>query len=182
MDAFINSFGVIIYATLLFTPPLLFAALGSCFSEVSGVVNIGIEGMMVAGAFVGCIVAYFFGNPWLGFLCGGVAGALFAYLHAFASVKLGADQTISGTAINMLAPGVAIMMARALFDSTDTVPLPVTSKIPLLFTETFDTTTVWGSFLKNLLSNYATTFLAFSATVTTTVATTTAATTMMKCF
>ena len=163
--SFISSVGVIIYATLLFTPPLLFAALGSCFSEVSGVVNIGIEGMMVAGAFAGCVVAYFFGNPWLGFLCGGLAGALFAYLHAFASVKLGADQTISGTAINMLAPGVAIMMARALFDSTDTVPLAVSAKIPLLFTESFDTTTVWGSFLKNLLSNYATTYLVFIAVV-----------------
>ena len=165
MDNFINGFGVIIYATLLFTPPLLFAALGSCFSEVSGVVNIGIEGMMGAGAFVGCVVAYFFGNPWLGFLCGGAAGALFAYLHAFASVKLGADQTISGTAINMLAPGVAIMMARALFDSTDTVPLSVDTKIPMLNVTAFDTTTVWGGFFKNVFSNYVTTYLVFIAVV-----------------
>ena len=68
MDFILNNLGVIIYATLLFTPPLLFAALGSCFSEVSGVVNIGIEGMMVAGAFSSCTVAYFTGNPWIGFL------------------------------------------------------------------------------------------------------------------
>ncbi len=165
MDAFINNFGVIIYATLLFTPPLLFAALGSCFSEVSGVVNIGIEGMMVAGAFASCVVAYFFGNPWLGFLCGGAAGAFFALLHAFATVNLGADQTISGTAINMLAPGVAIMICRAMFDSTDTIPLSLNAKIPLLFTNSFDTSTVWGSFLKNVFSNYATTYIVFIAVV-----------------
>ena len=163
MNDFINELGVIIYATLLFTPPLLFAALGSCFSEVSGVVNIGIEGMMTAGAFAGCVVAHFTGNPWVGFLCGGLAGCLFGVLHAIATVRLGADQTIAGTAINLLAPGVVIMMAYALFNSTDTVPLPTTAKIPLLFNGAFDTTTMWGKFLKNVFTNYATTYLVFIA-------------------
>ena len=163
MNDFINELGVIIYATLLFTPPLLFAALGSCFSEVSGVVNIGIEGMMTAGAFAGCVVAHYTGNPWIGFLCGGLAGALFGALHATATVRLGADQTIAGTAINLLAPGVVIMMAYALFNSTDTVPLPTTAKIPLLFNGAFDTTTMWGKFLKNVFTNYATTYLVFIA-------------------
>ena len=144
MNDFINELGVIIYATLLFTPPLLFAALGSCFSEVSGVVNIGIEGMMTAGAFSGCVVAHYTGNPWIGFLCGGLAGALFGALHATATVRLGADQTIAGTAINLLAPGIAIMMAYSLFNSTDTVPLTASAKIPLRFSGWFDTTTVLG--------------------------------------
>lgn len=161
MDAFINEFGVIIYATLLYTTPLLFAALGSCFSEVSGVINIGIEGMMTAGAFAGCVVAYYTGMPWVGFLCGGLAGAVFGALHATATVRLGADQTISGTAINMLAPGIAIMMARAMFDSTDTVPLQPSMKIPVLFSGKFDTTTVWGTFCKNVFSNYAIIYLVF---------------------
>ena len=165
MDAFLSDLGVIIYATLLFTPPLLFAALGSCFSEVSGVVNIGIEGMMVAGAFAGCVVAHFTGMPWVGFMAGGLAGALFGALHAGATVRLGADQTISGTAINMLAPGVAIMMARAIFNSTDTIPLPVSSKIPLLFVNSFDTTTSTGMFLKNIFSSYATTYIVLIAVV-----------------
>jgi len=163
MDSFINELGVIIYATLLFTPPLLFAALGSCFSEVSGVVNIGIEGMMTAGAFAGCVVAHFTGNPWIGFLCGGLAGAFFGMLHAIATVRLGADQTISGTAINMLAPGVAIMLAKAMFNSTDTIPLAPSSKIPLLFSGKFDTSTVFGTFLKNVFTNYATTYMVFIA-------------------
>ncbi len=166
MDAVINELGVIIYATLLYTTPLLFAALGSCFSEVSGVVNIGIEGMMTAGAFAGTVVAYFVGNPWIGFLCGGLAGMFFGMLHAVATVRLGADQTISGTAINMLAPGIAIMMAKALFNgSSDTVPLDPSKKIPVLFAGKFDTSTVWGTFLKNVVSNYAIIYLVFLAVI-----------------
>jgi len=162
MTNFINSLGIILYATLIYTPPLLYAALGSCFSEVSGVVNIGIEGMMTVGAFTGATVAYFTGNAWLGFVCAGLAGALFGMLHAVATVKLGADQTIAGTAINMLGPGVAIMIAMVLFNSTDTAPL-LNSKLPRLFTTVFDKTTVLGRFLDNVFAQYASTYLVFIA-------------------
>ncbi len=164
MTSIINSIGIILYATLVYTPPLLYAALGSCFSEVSGVVNIGIEGMMTVGAFTGATVAYFTANPWLGFLCAGLAGALFGFLHAIATVKLGADQTIAGTAINMLGPGVAIMIAMVLFNSTDTAPL-LNAKIPRLFTTLFDKTTVMGRFLDNVFAQYASTYLVFIAVV-----------------
>ena len=166
MDAFISELGVIIYATLLYTTPLLFAALGSCFSEVSGVINIGIEGMMTAGAFAGTVVAYFTGNPWVGFLCGGLAGMVFGALHAVATVRLGADQTISGTAINMLAPGIAIMMCKSLFSgSSDTIPLDPSMKIPVLFAGKFDTNTVMGTFLNNVVSNYAVIYIVFIAVI-----------------
>ena len=164
MTAFINSLGIILYATLVYTPPLLYAALGSCFSEVSGVVNIGIEGMMTVGAFTGATVAFFSGNPWIGFICAGLAGALFGMLHAIATVKLGADQTIAGTAINMLGPGVAIMTAMVLFNSTDTQPL-LNAKIPRLFTTVFDKTTVLGRFLDNVFAQYASTYLVFIAVI-----------------
>ena len=164
MTNIINSLGIILYATLVYTPPLLYAALGSCFSEVSGVVNIGIEGMMTVGAFTGATVAFFTGNPWLGFLCAGLAGALFGMLHAVATVKLGADQTIAGTAINMLGPGVAIMIAMVLFNSTDTEPL-LNAKIPRLFTTVFDKSTVLGRFLDNVFAQYASTYLVFIAVV-----------------
>ena len=157
MTDFINNLGVILYATLIYTTPLLYAALGSCFSEVSGVVNIGIEGMMTAGAFTGTVVAYYTGNPWIGFLCGGLAGAFFGMLHAIATVNLGADQTIAGTAINMLGPGIVIMIAKVLFNSTDTIPLEASMKIPRLFRGVFDTSTVLGRFLDNGFANYAST-------------------------
>ena len=163
MDNLLNSLGIILYTTLLYTPPLLFAALGSCFSENSGVVNIGIEGMMTIGAFVGATVAHFTSLPWISFFCGGLAGAAFGALHAWATVKLNADQTISGTAINFLAPGVAILLARALFDSSDTVPLSTEQKIPLLLNGVFPTNSAWGNFLKNTFSNYATTYMVFIA-------------------
>ncbi len=165
MTDFINNLGIMLYATLIYSTPLLFAALGSCFSEVSGVVNIGIEGMMTAGAFTGTVVAYFTGMPWLGFLCGGLAGMLFGMLHAFATVKLGADQTIAGTAINMLGPGIVIMIAKVLFNSTDTVPLAADQKIPKLFSGLFDTSTVFGRFLDNVFANYATTYIVFAAVI-----------------
>ncbi|MBR1821705.1 MAG: ABC transporter permease [Clostridia bacterium] len=165
MTSLINSLGIILYATLLYTPPLLYAALGSCFSEVSGVVNIGIEGMMTAGAFTGTVVAYFTGSPLIGFICGGLAGALFGALHALATVRLGADQTIAGTAINMLGPGIVIMIARVMFNSTDTEPLTAAQKIPKLFSGVFDTSTVWGRFLDNVFATYASTYLVFAAVI-----------------
>lgn len=161
MDGLINNLGIVIYATLMFTPPLLFAAMGSCFSEVSGVVNIGIEGMMTIGAFTGATVGHFSGNPWFSFICGGLAGMAFGALHALATVNLGADQTISGTAINFLAPGVAIMMAKAIFNSSDTVPLTPTQKMPILFKDTFTSGTPWGNFFKNVFATYASTYLVF---------------------
>ena len=165
MNNFVNSLGIILFATLAYSTPLLYAALGSCFSEVSGVVNIGIEGMMTAGAFAGTVIAYFTGNPWLGFLCGGLAGALFGALHAIATVNLGADQTIAGTAINMLGPGIAIMLAKVMFNSTDTIPLTQAQKIPKLFSGAFDTSTVFGRFMDNVFANYASTYLVFIAAV-----------------
>ena len=125
MDELIRNLGLLINATLIATPPLLYAALGSCISERSGVVNIGIEGMMTVGAFVGATLGYFTENPMLAFLMAGVAGAIVALVHAIACISFNADQTISGTAINFLAPGFALFVSRILFDgSTDTKPVP----------------------------------------------------------
>ena len=90
--------------TLMYSTPMVFAAQGSVISEVSGVVNIGIEGMMTIGAFTGAAIGYFSGNPWLGFICAGIAGALFGLIHAFASVTCKADQTVCGIAMNLAWP------------------------------------------------------------------------------
>ena len=147
MEAFIQDLGILINATLIATPPLLLAALGSCFSERSGVINIGIEGMMTIGAFTGAVVAHFTGNGWIGFLCGGLAGAVLALLHAFICIQLQADQTIAGTAINFLGPGLALFICKAMFDnSSETPSLAPSEKLPKLFDGVFES----GSFGYNV--------------------------------
>ncbi|MEG1958011.1 MAG: ABC transporter permease [Lachnospiraceae bacterium] len=158
MDAIISNLGLIINATLIATPPLLFAALGSCFSERSGVINIGIEGMMTIGAFTGAVVAFYTHSGWLAFLCGGLAGAVFGLLHAVACVSLGADQTISGTAINFLAPGIAVFLAKMLFNSSDTPAIDSTWKLPKLFDGVFEA----GTFAKNVFNVYSVAYLVFA--------------------
>jgi simple sugar transport system permease protein len=148
----------LINAILIATPPLLLAALGSCFSERSGVVNIGIEGMMTIGAYVGAVVAYYTGNGWIGFFCGGLAGAVFGVIHAVACISFHADQTIAGTAINFIGPGLAVFLCKAMFDnSSDTPALPLDSKLPKLFDGVFKT----GSFWSNVLNVYAVAYLVF---------------------
>ena len=93
-------------AMLRFATPLAFAALGGMFSERSGVVNIGLEGMMLMGAFFAIMAADKLDSWWLGLLVGVLSGGVAALVHALWSIHLQADQIISGTAINLLAVGV----------------------------------------------------------------------------
>ena len=133
--------------TMFFAIPLLIVALGGMFSERSGVINIALEGIMVMGAFT----SIFFINMFQGSMSGqglliiailiaAVTGAIFSLLHAFAAINLKADQTISGTALNMFAPAFAIFIARIIngvqqVQFTDTFHIdkvPVLGDIPVI--------------------------------------------------
>lgn len=158
MNELIKNLGLLINATLIATPPLLFAGLGSCFSEASGVINVGIEGMMTIGAFVGAVMGLVTGNGWIAFLCGGLAGAVLGLIHAYACISCQADQTIAGTAINFIGPGLAVFLCKTLYDnSSDTPALDMSSKLPKLFDGVFES----GSFLGNVLNVYAPAYLVF---------------------
>jgi simple sugar transport system permease protein len=115
-------------ATLRFATPLAFAAMGGIFSERSGVVNIGLEGMMLAGAFFGIVVAAETGQWELGILGAMAAGGTLALIHAFFSIHLRADQIISGFAINFLALGLTGYLFRSLYGTRGTPEL--TEEIP----------------------------------------------------
>lgn len=143
---------------IAFTIPLLITALGGLFSERSGVVNIGLEGLMVVGFFAGALViakleVFIPGSAvWIGLLAAVIAGVLFSLLHAFACINLNANQVISGTAINMIAGALTVYLARNMTGSGNIHiihgmvrrNIPVFEDIPvvgkLLFTQTYATT------------------------------------------
>ena len=125
----INSVLTAISIMLMYSAPLTLAAIGGVISERSGITNIGIEGMMSIGALTGATVGYFTQNPWIGLICAGLAGGMLALLHAVASISCRADQTVSGLAINLIGPGLAMFLARYFFGGA-TMTLPVPVKLP----------------------------------------------------
>lgn len=143
---------------ITFTIPLLITSLGGLMSERSGVVNIGLEGLMIIGSFASALtISSLYGSMgttaiWIGLLVAMLAGAAFSLLHAFASINLNANQVISGTAINMMAGALTVYFARYITGSGNIgivsglrrYDIPVLSKIPIIgklfFTQTYTTT------------------------------------------
>jgi ABC-type uncharacterized transport system permease subunit len=109
-------------STLRLSTPLILAALGGLYAERSGVINMALEGIMLAGAFTAATVTALTGSPWLGLLSGLAAGLLVAALHAFCCITCRADQVVTGTAINILMLGVPPLISGALFESTGSTP------------------------------------------------------------
>jgi simple sugar transport system permease protein len=112
----------LLLSTLRLTTPLLLASLGGLYSERSGIINIALEGLMLAGAFTAAAVTYGVGSPWLGLLAAIAAGVLIALIHAVACIRYKADQVVSGAAINILMLGVPALLSGALFESTGATP------------------------------------------------------------
>lgn len=102
--------------------PLILPALGGLLSERAGIVNVGLEGMMLAGAFAAVAGSLASGNPYLGLLAGGVAGGSLALLHALACLRLRADHIVSGTAINLLALGGTGFLLHRVFGTHGNSP------------------------------------------------------------
>ncbi len=132
---------------LMFSAPIIIAALGGLFSERSGIVNVALEGIMMVGGFFAATVTVFMEGinpamaPWIGMAVGLIAGIIFSILHAIASVNLKADQVVSGTALNILAGGLTVYLAQIIFNQQrtrafsrglSTVNVPGLEKIPLL--------------------------------------------------
>ncbi|MBC6464681.1 ABC transporter permease [Actinomadura alba] len=101
--------------TLALGIPIGMAALGGLWAERAGVVNIGLEGMMIFGTWGAAFGAHFSGNPWMGLLMGIVMGALGGLLHSVATVTFGVDHIVSGVALNILAPGAARYLSTLFF-------------------------------------------------------------------
>ncbi|WP_371089031.1 ABC transporter permease [Weissella confusa] len=149
---------LVISSTLVYSAPLIFTALGGTFSERAGVVNVGLEGTMIMGAFAGVVFNLTFAGqfggltPWLGLLAGAVIGLIFSLLHAVATVTLRADHIVSGTVMNLMAPALGVYLIKLMYGKGQTSMIaenfgywnvPVLSKIPVIgmifFTKTSST-------------------------------------------
>lgn len=127
----------ILTRTLIAGTPLLLGTLGEIITERSGVLNLGVEGMMAVGAMSAFTVTLITGSPWLGLLAAVLAGALAAGLHAFVSVSLRANQVVSGLALTMLGLGVSGLfgrpfIGRPLPQKLSAVRIPGLAEIPVV--------------------------------------------------
>jgi simple sugar transport system permease protein len=122
----------LLFSAIRLATPLLLAALGGMFSERSGVINIALEGLMLAGAFTAASMTWYAHSPWVGLASAIVAGAAIALIHAVACIRYRADQVVSGTAINILLTGVPALLSGAFFLSSGSTPqVPKEDLIPL---------------------------------------------------
>lgn len=132
---------------LLFTVPLIAAGVAGMYCERSGIINIGLEGNMIIGAFTGCLYLHFVSGTAVGqgtflmsMLIAGIFGAAYAFLHALASIQFKANQAVCGIALNMAAPAISIFLGRIVTGSQKITftnnyrieKVPVISSIPFI--------------------------------------------------
>jgi len=138
---------LMVSSMLIYSAPLIFTSIGGVFSERGGVVNVGLEGIMVMGAFSGVVFNLEFAQdlgaltPWLALLVGGLVGAIFSLIHAVATIHFRADHVVSGTVLNLMAPALAVFLVKVLYNKGQTDNLtqtfgrfdfPVLANIPVI--------------------------------------------------
>jgi len=128
-------------ASIRIATPIALAAMGGTFSERSGVVNIGLEGMMLSGAFGGVLGSYLTGSPWIGVLSAMLMGGAAGWIFSIFTIKFKADQTVTGAGINILALGVTTWLMQVIWGTRGTSPnvnglkvisIPILKDIPVL--------------------------------------------------
>lgn len=124
----------LLFSTIRLATPLVLAALGGLYSERSGVINIALEGLLLAGAFTAASVTYYAHNPWIGLGAAIVAGAMVASILALACIRFKADQVVTGTGINILFIGLPAVLSGALFLSSGSTPqIPRENLLPVVY-------------------------------------------------
>ena len=153
-DTFIQIFG----SGIRLGVPLILACLAGLWSERSGVVDIGLEGKMLTGAFAGAAFATLTGSAWIGLLAGVAATVVASLIHGYASIDQRANQIVSGTAINMVADGLTALIGNAIWSQGGRTPqLPDTAlfnAITLPFAESFGPVPIVGSIYRHLISGH----------------------------
>lgn len=142
MEIFESIFSMnMLMATLRMAVPLAIASIGSVICERSGIINLGIEGMMLSGAFGAVVGAHYSSNAWIGVLTGVLVGGVFGLIHALLCIKFRTNQSVSGVGINIFASGLTIVLCRAIWDSdgssgtvnqVSNITIPGLSKIPVI--------------------------------------------------
>lgn len=142
MDLFYS----IIQSTLIYSSPIIITAIGGLYSERAGIINVGLEGIMMIGGFSGAASLVLLepvtaAAPWLSLLIAIIAGILVSLIHAYLSINLNADQTISGTAINIFAGGLTVYLCGVIFNQQRTeafmkgftkTNIPIFSEVPVI--------------------------------------------------
>ena len=156
---FVSMLNLLVSSMLIYAAPLVFTSIGGAFSEHSGVVNVGLEGIMVMGAFSGVVFNLTFEStfgsltPWLALLVGGIVGLIFSLIHAVATINFRADHVVSGTVLNLMAPALAIFLVKALYGKgqTDNIRVsfgkfnfPILADIPVIGDIFFKHTSLMG--------------------------------------
>lgn len=131
-------------SSLRLATPLILASMGGYFSEKSGVINIGLEGLMLTGAFAAAIANFSTGSPMIGVISGVMASATLAFLYAISCVTLKSNQVVAGMAINILAYGLTPLLSNVFYRTTGSTPsiemvdhmqewnIPILSSIPII--------------------------------------------------